>query len=238
MKHLIIITILLIFFTSCNEKDNYLSIIKDNNEILKNQLDLEIYQLKTKSIEVRGEFVEKYENFNNIYNQIINIKNQEDYELGINKIQNYSSKEKIIFNCEKVKSENIEVLQNNLLVNFIKFCNYSKIFRVAVRTSECGIFGKTKFINTQYYIKNDSINIDFETKINLSNYNVIIDSIVDIDQNKSNFKSNFINKFWKVKYKSNSKNSIIYWKVFHHNNNWDETILFEKGIDTITNKIK
>lgn len=232
MKHLII-TILLIFFASCNDKDNYLSIIKDNNEILKNQLDLEVYQLKTKSIEARGEFVEKFKNFNKIYKKIISIRSYKDYELGINEIQNYSSKEKINFECKKIKSENIDVLQNNLLVNFTKFCNYTKMLRVAVATSNCGTMGRTKFINTQNYIKNDSINIDFESKINLSNYDVIIDSIVDTEQNKSNFKSNFINKFWKVKYKSNSNKSIIYWKVFLHDNNWDETILFEKGIDTI-----
>ncbi|WP_395054410.1 hypothetical protein [Flavobacterium sp.] len=237
MKH-IIITIILIFFTSCSDKDNYLSIIKDNNEILINQLDLEICQLKTKSIEARGEFVEKYESFNNIYGQIIKIKSYKDYELGINEIQNYSSKEKINFNCKKIKSENIEVLQNNLLVNFIEFCNYTKIFRSGAPPSNCGIMSRTKFINTRKYIKNDSINIDFESKINLSNYEVIIDSIIDNGQNKSNFKSDFINKFWKVKYKTNSKNSIIYWKVFLHDNNWNETILFEKGIDTITKKIK
>ena len=237
MKYLIV-TILLIFFASCNDKDNYLSIIKDNNEILKNQLDLEVYQLKTKSIEARGEFVEKYKNFNKIYKKIIAIRNYKDYELGINEIQNYSTKEKINFECEKINSENIEVLQNNLLVNFIEFCNYSKIFRVAVVTTNCRFMSSSKFINTQNYIKNDSINIDFASKINVNNYDVVIDSIVDTNQNKSNFKSNFINKFWKVKYKSNSKKSVIYWKVFFHNNNWDETILFEKGIDTITNKIK
>ena len=237
MKHLIV-TILLIFFASCNDKDNYLSIIKDNNEILKNQLDLEIYKLKNKSIEARGEFVEKYKDFNKIYKKIIAIRNYKDYELGINEIQNYSTKEKINFECEKINSENIEVLQNNLLVNFTKFCNYTKIFYAGVSTSNCGPLGRTKFINIQNYLKNDSINIDFASKINVNNYDVVIDSIVDSNQNKSNFKSNFINKFWKVKYKSNSKKSVIYWKVFFRNNNWDETILFEKGIDTITNKIK
>ena len=69
-------------FLACkNKEDKFLNIIKENNEILKNQLDTDIYVLKQKSLEAKGIFVEKYDNLSKTYNQIIKVKSKNDYEL-------------------------------------------------------------------------------------------------------------------------------------------------------------
>ena len=117
-------------------------------------------------------------------------------------------------------------------MSFIKFCNFIKIFNPAVNGTNCGPMGSYKYINCNSYIKNDSLNIDFESRVHLNNYNLVIDSIVDEHSKITNFESNSFSKFWKVKFKPKSNNAKIYWKVYIHND-LSGTILFEKGIDTI-----
>jgi hypothetical protein len=227
--------IFILIFTSCkNTEEQYLTIIKENNELLINQLDVNIYVLKNKSLENPKYFEDIYVNVNRLFNQIKKIKNKGDFELTMNNITNYAKKEKIPFEYKQIDSENIYLLQNSLLTNFVKFCDYIKIFKNSISSTHCGLLGSNKWIETNNYIKNDSINIDFESRLDLNNYDLIIDSIVDNNRKKSNYKSNRINKFWKVKYKSNYNNSIIYWKLYLKNYQSD-AIMFEKGIDTINN---
>ena len=208
--------------------------IKENNETLKNQLDVNTYVLKNKSLEIPKYFADKYVNVNKIFNQIKNIKCKSDFELTMNSITNFAIKEKIQFDYKKVNSDNIYVLENNLLLNFTKLCDFIKIFRSPVYGSNCKL---GKWFNTSKYMEKDSVNIDFESRYNLNNYSLIIDSIVDTNSKISTYKSNRINKFWKVKYKPNSSNSKVYWKIFL-SDEFGETILFAKDVDTITNKFK
>ncbi|MFN8324861.1 hypothetical protein [Flavobacterium sp.] len=232
MRKFILFLIIPMFLACKNKEDKFLNIIKENNEILKNQLDTDIYVLKQKSLEAKGIFVEKYDNLSKTYNQIIKVKSKNDYELVEKRISNYALKNKIKFDFKKIDSENTDVLQNNLLLNFARFCNYIKIFQTAVNSSNCGLMG-SNYIYTHKFIKNDSLNIDFESRANFNNCNLVIDSIVDEYSKINKFKSNSFNKFWNVKFKPKSNNVKIYWKVYLHDD-LAGTILFEKGVDTIT----
>ena len=81
MRKFILFLIIPMFLACKNKEDKFLNIIKENNEILKNQLDTDIYVLKQKSLEAKGIFVEKYDNLSKTYNQIIKVKSKNDYEL-------------------------------------------------------------------------------------------------------------------------------------------------------------
>lgn len=234
MRNLILIFVVFLVLSCKNDEKNYkreyLEAIKQNNVFLVKQMEVNIFLLKNKGLDLPKVYGNKFTVIQRILNNICNSKNCSDYQYAKSNIIDFAKNENIKFNFQNTDSDDVEVLKNNLLLNFIHLCEILKIFSLPVSRSTHCMFGP--MVETENYTENDSININFNARYCL-NYDIEIDSIVTANKVLSDFKSDKTKLIWKVKFKSDSKKTTIYWKAFY-TEDLIGTILVGKQSQTIT----
>lgn len=206
MKQIFSLFLFVILF-SCKENNEALTIVKKNNIFFKEEFENCKESLKEKSNE-NSHFIESYKNFIALSNGIYILKNQEDYDKIFNQIIKINNE--LITKCtlESIKSENPEILKNNLFLNVTKLFTVYPLRNSTIISTRCG----SSFIYSNEKEKlNDSVIFKFKTL----NYNFNIDEDSIIEDGKSIKKEIEQKKYilTTYKYKSNAKKSVFYGKV-------------------------
>ena len=211
------------FSLSCQNKENEIALdaIKQNNEFLTNQIE-------TQKAIVYNACMDYPQRFDTIYLQKLNdevkntfqLKNKTAYNAIYKSIDSLTKSQQIDIKLHQTTSENTDVLKNNLLLYlnqlYQAYLNRNVLF---------GVTSHHKGFKTVYLTDADSVNLYF---IKDNPYLITTDSIVNEQHKNLNYKFEKDHLVGKIKYKTGSKKTKYYGKVFYND---DGKVIFLQNFE-------
>jgi hypothetical protein len=208
MRYLIAILIAIISL-SCQNKENEMALnaIKQNNELLTNEIET----LKAIMYNHNMDYPKRYDSIytqklNEVIKNALQLKNKSEYHSIYRSIDSLTKAEKFKLSLHPTASENIDIQKNNLLLQL------HALFNVYLNSHVLKSFHHD-YSRMLYLTDSDSVNLYF---IRDNPYIIMTDSIVDGQHKNLNFSYKKDILIGKIKYKTDSKKSKFYGKLFYN----------------------